>query len=54
MTAADLEVFQFLDWYTYDFPDLLKNFQHLSEFVEKIGALPAIKKWLEIRPVTVY
>ena len=58
LTYADISVFSTLNYAWFDSgnplstPEELKNFPLLAQHYERIMNIPAIKKWLEERPVT--
>jgi hypothetical protein len=52
VTWADLAYYHFFSFVTERFPDALKEAPHFKGLLEKVGAIPAIKKWVESRPVT--
>lgn len=58
LTYADIAVFNILNYAWFDsgnplsIPEELKKFPLLAEHYERIVNIPAIKKWLEERPVT--
>jgi len=58
LTYADVSVFGILNYVWFDegnplsIPEELKKFPLLAEHYERIMNIPAIKKWLEERPVT--
>ena len=58
LTYADISVFNILNYAWFDsgnplsIPEVLKEFSLLAGHYERIMNIPAIKKWLEERPVT--
>ena len=52
LTWADLALMNFFNFYVQRAPDLLKAAPHMKQLIERVAAVPKIKKWIEIRPKT--
>merc|ERR1712106_993976 len=51
VTWSDLGISMAFSKVAEYYPDLLKDFPNVQKLVEKVQALPAIKKWISTRPV---